>query len=94
MSKQFAKVTQIRVTKNKLQSIILNELQTVDKTLYRDRETAKKSIEQLFKNAVSLYKGKATSQELKIWESKKSTLNFEVEEVISISVYHVRIDLT
>lgn len=94
MEKQFAKVTHTRVTKNKLQQVILNELQQVDCTLYRDKKNAKTSIEQLFKNAVSQYKGKATPQELKSWESDKKTLNFQVEEVISISVYNVKIDLT
>lgn len=94
MAKQFAKVTQTRVTKNKLQSIILNELNTVDGTLYPDRKTAKQSIEQLFRNAVSLYKGKAAPQELKTFEFDKKTLKFHVEEVISIAIYDVKIDLT
>lgn len=96
MSKQFAKVTKTYSTKNKLQNTILNELQTVDLTLYPNRQTAKKVIEQLYQNALVNYKGKAAPQTLKSHEpaTNKNELIFYVEDVIYISLYNVKIDLT
>lgn len=94
MAKQFAKVTQTYSTKNKLQLVILNELKTVDFTLYPDKQTAKKSIEMLFYNAVQSYKGKAAAQTLKQFEPNKTTLTMSVDEVITISIYTAKIDLT
>ncbi|WP_281233483.1 hypothetical protein [Flavobacterium gelatinilyticum] len=94
MSKIFAKVNHTRVTKNKLQSIILNELKTVDATLFPDRKTAKKHIEDLYNNAVETYKGKAAPQKLVSFEPNSKTLNYHVEDVISLSLYDVKIDLT
>ncbi|MDQ8012021.1 MAG: hypothetical protein REI96_06215 [Flavobacterium nitrogenifigens] len=96
MSKQFAKVTKTYSTKNKLQQILLTDLNSVDFTLYPNRESAKKSIELIYQNAISIYKGKAAVPKLQSFEphSNKNELIYFIDEVIYISLYKAKIDLT
>lgn len=94
MPKQFAKVTQRYTTKNKLQELIYKELETVDFTLYPDFKRAKKEIVKLYEKALSDYKGKASVPELKIFDKIQNVVRFDVEDVISISVFNAKYDWT
>lgn len=95
MEKQFAKVTQTYSTKNKLQLTILQYLQTIDGSLFKDKNEAIGTIKTLFKAALNDYIGKAAVPELKNYEThKKLSHVFHVDEVINISIYKVQNDLT
>ncbi|MFE3848943.1 hypothetical protein ACFX5D_13305 [Flavobacterium sp. LB3P45] len=94
MAKQFTKVTKTYSTKNKLQLLILNELNTVDCILFSTKSEATEYIVQLYKNALLKYKGNAAVPELKRHESRHQSMSFYVDDVISISMYNVTTDLS
>ena len=94
MPKQFAKVTQTYSAKNKLQSIILDHLQTIDGSLFKDKNAAISEIKTLFKGALNEYKGKAVVPELKNYVPHKNSHVYHVDEVINISIYNVQNDLS
>ncbi|UWY28824.1 hypothetical protein N4T20_02615 [Flavobacterium sp. TR2] len=94
MPKQFAKITQRYSTKNKLQELIFKEMEIVDFTLYPDFRTAKKEIVKLYEKALSDYKGKASIPELKIFDRIENVVRFDVDDVISISVFNTKYDWT
>ncbi len=94
MAKQFTKVTKTYSTKNKLQLLILNELKTVDCILFSTKSEATDYIVQLYKNALLKYKGNAVVPQLKRHESTNQSMSFYVDDVISISMYNVEIDLS
>lgn len=94
MAKQFTKVTKTYSTKNKLQLLILNELNTVDCILFITKSEATDYIVQLYKNALLKYKGNAAVPQLKRHESTNQSMSFYVDDVISISMYNVEIDLS
>jgi hypothetical protein len=93
MAKQFTKVTKTYSTKNKLQLLILNELSAVDCFLFITKSEATDYIVQLYKNALLAYKGNAAVPELKRHESHEN-MSFYVDDVISISMYNVKTDLS
>jgi hypothetical protein len=93
MAKQFTKVTKTYSTKNKLQLLILNELNKADCILFTNKGEASKYIKQLYDNALLAYKGNAAVPELKRHESKEN-LQYYVDDVISISMYNVQTDLS
>lgn len=94
MEKQFAKVTQTYSTKNKLQLTILQYLQTVDGSLFKDKNEAIGRIKTLFKAALNDYRGKAAVPELKNYAPHKNSHVYHVDDVINISIYKVQNDLT
>ena len=94
MAKQFTKVTKTYSTKNKLQLLILNELQDIDCSLFPDKGLASYTIKKLYNNALSAYKGNAAIPELKSFEANKNDTHYYVDDVISISMYNVEIDLS
>lgn len=87
MAKTFTKVTKTYSTKNKLQGLILQELQLSDCSLFSDAKEAKNFINQLYENALKLYKGNAAVPELKTHKASDSETLMFVEDVIYISVY-------
>ncbi|MWB92967.1 hypothetical protein GON26_01205 [Flavobacterium sp. GA093] len=93
MSKQFTKVTQTYSTKNKLQLLILENLQAVDGSLFKNKSEAIGTIKTLFKAALNEYKGSAKLPELKNYEPHKNSHVYHVDEVINISIYNVQNDL-
>jgi hypothetical protein len=94
MPKQFTKVTKTYSTKNKLQLLILNELQNIDCTLFKNKEDASKCIKKLYHDALLLYKGNAVVPLLKTHEATKNDTLFYVDDVISISMYNVQDDFS
>lgn len=94
MPKQFAKVTQTYSTKNKLQLLVLEYLQAVDGTLFKDKNEAIGTIKTLFKAALNDYKGRAAVPELKNYEPNEKSHVYHVDEVINISIYSVQNDLS
>jgi phosphatidylglycerophosphatase A len=94
MAKQFAKVTQTYSTKNKLQQVILERLEPISGTLFKDKKEATESIKTLFKSALDDYKGRAAVPELKNFIGSKDDHVYYVDEVISISIYNVKNDLS
>ena len=93
MSKQFTKVTKTYSTKNKLQLLILNELNTVDSILFITKSEATDYIVKLYKNALIKYKGNAAIPDLKRHESHEN-ICFYVDDVINIAMYNVKTDLS
>lgn len=94
MSKQFTKVTKSYSTKNKLQLLILQQLMTVDFILFTNKQHASNYIKQLYENALRQYKGNAAVPELKTFEGNKNDTHYYVDEVIHISIYNVKNDLS
>ncbi|WP_269222030.1 hypothetical protein [Flavobacterium sp. IMCC34518] len=94
MPKQFTKVTKTYSTKNKLQLLILNELQLIDCILFTNKNEASNFVKQLYENALRSYKGNAAVPSLKTHEANKDDTLFYVDDVISISMYNVQTDLS
>ena len=94
MAKQFTKVTKTYSTKNKLQLLILKELELIDGILFSNPTDATTYINQLYKNALESYKGNAAVPQLKRHESTNKIMSFYVDDVISISMYNVKTDLS
>lgn len=94
MAKQFTKVTKTYSTKNKLQGLILQELQLADCLLFSDPKEAKNYINQLYENALKRYKGNATVPALKTHKACDSEMLTYVEDVIYISTYTLKNDLS
>ncbi|MBP4139644.1 hypothetical protein [Flavobacterium geliluteum] len=94
MAKTFTKVTQTYSTKNKLQFLILQHLETVDGFLFENKNEAAGTIKTLFKAALNDYKGKAAIPELKNYEPNNKSHVYHVDEVITISIYNVLTDLS
>lgn len=93
MAKQFIKVSKTYATKNSIQLLILQKLQSVDFTLTSDISKAKYFIKKAYDDAVNQYKGKAAIPELKEF-SNGLTIVFFVEDVIYINVYSTLYDLS
>jgi hypothetical protein len=93
MAKQFTKVTKTYSTKNKLQLLIHDELKSVDFMLFLNMQQASNYIKQLYENALLSYKGNAAVPELKRHEIHEN-ISFYVDDVISISMYEVKTDLS
>lgn len=94
MAKQFTKVTKTYATKNKLQLMILKELEQIDGTLFQDKTDASKHIKKLYQNALNNYKGIAVIPKLDFFKALKGDLTLHVEDVIHISIYNVENDLS
>lgn len=94
MSKQFTKVTKTYSTKNRLQLYILKELQQVDSLLFENQTKAVKYIKDLYQIAVESYNGKAAVPELKKHDPQSGELMYYVDDVIFISIYNVKEDLS
>lgn len=94
MAKQFTKVTKTYSTKNKLQLLIHDELKSVDFMLFLNMQDASNYIKQLYENALRCYKGNAAIPLLKTFEGNKNDTHYYVEDVINISVYTVKNDLS
>ena len=92
MAKQFTKVTKTYSTKNKLQRLILEELQLADCSLFTTPKEARNFINQLYENALKHYKGSAAVPPLRRHEANQTEVLFYVEDVIYISMYNVKID--
>ena len=93
MAKQFTKVTKTYSTKNKLQLLILKELASIDCFLFMTKSEATDYVVQLYNNALLSYKGNAAVPQLKRHESHEN-ISFYVDDVISISMYNVKTDLS
>lgn len=94
MQKQFTKVTKTYSTKNKLQKLIHDHLLTVDLILFANKQEASNYIKQLYENALRNYKGNAAVPDLKTFEGNKNDTHYYVDDVISISMYNVKNDLS
>ena len=94
MAKQFTKVTKTYSTKNKLQLLILKELELIDGILFSNPTDATTYINQLYKNALESYKGNAAVSELKSFKANENDTHYYVDDVISISMYNVKTDLS
>lgn len=94
MAKQFTKVTKTYSTKNKLQLLILKELELIDCILFTNATEAGNYVNQLYQNALRNYKGNAAVPELKCFKATENDTQYYVDDVISISVYKVKTDLS
>jgi hypothetical protein len=94
MKKQFTKVTKTYSTKNKLQLLILNELSKVDRVLFSNNKEVSKNIITLYNNALLAYKGNAAVPPLQAHETADNDTIYYVDDVISISMYNVKTDLS
>lgn len=94
MAKQFTKVTKTYSTKNKLQLLIHDELKSVDFMLFLNMQQASNYIKQLYENALRCYKGNAAIPPLKTFEGNKNDTHYYVDDVINISIYTVKNDLS
>lgn len=94
MAKQFTKVTKTYSTKNKLQHLILKEMLSADCLLFMGRTEAENYIKQLYENALKSYKGNASVPPLKWHDANKPKVLYYVEDVIYISIYQVKTDLS
>lgn len=94
MAKQFTKVTKTYSTKNKLQRLILEELQLADCSLFTNPKEGRNFINQLYESALKSYKGNAAVPPLKTHESNQTEVLIYVEDVIYISIYKLKNDLS
>lgn len=94
MAKQFTKVTKTYSTKNKLQLYILRELEQVDCLLFTNESEAVNYIKQLYKIALESYNGNAAIPTLKKHDPKTGELMYYVDDVINISIYTIKTDLS
>jgi len=94
MPKQFTKVTKTYSTKNKLQRLIHDRLMIADFTLFANKQEASNYIKQLYDIALSEYKGNAAVPPLKTFDGNKNDTHYYVDDVISISIYNVKNDLS
>ncbi len=94
MAKQFTKVTKTYSTKNKLQLYILKELELLDGFLFLNKSEAIKHINLLYNIALETYNGNAAVPPLKNFEANENDTVFYVEDVIYISIYTVKTDLS
>jgi hypothetical protein len=94
MNKQFTKVTKTYSTKNRLQLAILKELELADSLLFANKQEASNFINKLYENALLSYKGNAVVPPLRKHEPNNDLLVFYVEDVVSISIYNVKTDLS
>lgn len=93
MAKQFIRVSKTYATKNKVQLLILQKLQTLNHTLTLTHVQASRQIKKLYDEAVNEYKGTAAIPELKCYENDNTT-NYHIEEVIYIDIYSIVNDLS
>lgn len=94
MAKQFTKVTKTYSTKNKLQLYILKELELLDSFLFLNKSEAIKHIKQSYNVALETYNGNAATPPLKNFEANENDTVFYVEDVIYISIYTIKTDLS
>jgi hypothetical protein len=94
MALQFTKVTKTYSTKNKLQLYILKELELVDGFLFLNKAESVEHIRQLYNVALETYNGNAAVPPLKNFEANENDTVFYVEDVIYISIYTVKTDLS
>lgn len=80
--------------KNKLQKLILNNLNELDGTLCPDSTSALKLITIAYKDAVNNYKGTSKIPKIESKTMDSSVKIVFVEDVIYISLYAVITDLT
>lgn len=94
MAQQFTKVTKTYSTKNKLQLYILKELEQVDCLLFSSQLEAVNYIKNLYNVALETYNGNAAVPPLNSHESMSNELMYYVSDVIFISIYTVKTDLS
>lgn len=94
MSKQFIKVTKTYSTKNKLQLAILKRLEEADASLFRKRSYAQAFVRHLYEEGVRSYKGNAVVPELRTHEPDENQVVYYVDDVIFLSIYTVKTDLS
>lgn len=94
MNKHFAKVTKTYSTKNKLQLYILKELELIDRFLFASKEEAGNYINNMYSIAIESYNGTAAVPELKKHEPDENQVVYYVEDVIFLSIFTVKTDLS
>jgi hypothetical protein len=90
MKEQFAKITKTYSAKNRLCTAILNNFESIDHTLFPDKEKAVKDIIRRYDEAINSYKGKAAVPRLESHQANKNGMQYFVEDVIYISIYNVK----
>jgi hypothetical protein len=93
MAKQFIRVSKTYATKNKVQLLMLQKLQTVNHTLTLTHVQASRLIKKLYDEAVQEYNGKAAIPELKTYDNDNTT-SYHVEDVIYIDIHSIVNDLS
>lgn len=88
MSKQFVKITKTYSAKNRLCTAILESFESIDHSLFENKETAIKDIKRRYNEALENYKGKAAVPRLVSHQPNKKELLYYVEEVIYVSIYN------
>lgn len=94
MSKQFIKIKNQHVPKNKFQKLVQESLSELEGVLVSDFKTAQKLIQIAYKDAIDSYNGSAKVLELKSFKNDENQSLFYVDDVIYLSVYGVKNDLT
>lgn len=94
MAKQFIRVSKTYATKNKIQLLILQKLQTLDHTLTLTHVQASREIKKQYDEALKQYNGKAAVPELKTFNIDDNTSRYQVEDVIIIDIHTIINDLS
>ncbi|QSW90721.1 hypothetical protein J0383_07895 [Flavobacterium endoglycinae] len=89
MAKQFVKITKTYSAKNRLCTAILESMDSIDHSLFSNKEYAVKDIKRRYDEALDNYKGKATVPKLQNHQANKKEILYYVEDVIHISIYNV-----
>ena len=93
MAKQFVKITKTYSAKNRLCTAILDFFESIDHTLFLNKEKAAEDIERRYNEALESYKGKAAVPRLQNHQASKEEVLYFVEDVIHISIYNVENEL-
>ena len=94
MAKQFVKITKTYSAKNRLCTAILDYLESIDHSLFINKEKAAEDIKRRYNEALESYKGKAAVPRLQSHQSSKNEILYFVEDVIHISIYNLENDLS
>lgn len=94
MAKQFVKITKTYSAKNRLCTAILDFFESIDHTLFLNKEKAAQDVKRRYNEALESYKGKAAVPRLESHQSSKTEFLYLVQDVIHISIYNIENDLS
>lgn len=94
MAKQFVKITKTYSAKNRLCTAILDFFESIDHTLFLNKEKAVEDVKRRYNEALESYKGKAAVPKLDSHKSSKNGISYYIEDVVHISIYNVENDLS
>lgn len=94
MKKGFIKERATYVTKNKLEKLILEEVQKLDRNLYPSVPAAKKAIELQYHKGLNAYTGRAAAPVLDFTVYKAdTTVTCRIGSFVVLDIYYLKEDL-